>query len=247
MNAAKLILPALIWAFVGQPGQAQEPSSDTYYVMIFGAQRPVLKDPRHSHSFATFVRLGADGAAEYFTISWLSLDGRVRPFELHAEPGRNWTLEETLQLCRENRMEVCNFGPYQIQPDLWRRAVEQKQWLESGNVRYKPMDEGSRDGTVSNCIHAISYMAREPGQQVPYVFVMPANWGESGSYWIALTLRPWFCDPCNPRYDIMQRVGLNPDCFKHWTLDRSPNPNPITRAVQAGFHRRLLPNRVFCD
>lgn len=163
-----------------EPIQVQ--AQDAYYVVIFGGQRPTFKNPRHSHSFAVFIHTDALNRTEYFTISWLSVDGIVRPYALHPEAGRNWGLQETLQLCCKNNMQVTRWGPYQINCDLWNRAVRQKEWLESGNVLYKPADGGSRDGTISNCIHAISYMAREPGQAVPYVYSAPANWGESGSY-----------------------------------------------------------------
>lgn len=223
------------------------PAQDAYYVVVFGAQPPGLKNPRRTHSFATFIRTDAAGGVEYFTISWLPVNGNVRPWAIHPEVGRNWGLEETLRLCRELDLRVATFGPYQIDCDLWNRAVVQKQWLESGNVLYKAMDNGSKDGTISNCIHAVSYMAREPGQAAPYVFVAPANWGESGSYWIALTLRPWYLDPCNVRHDIMCRIGLDPRDFKNWTLDRNPTRDPATRTIQAVLHRHLLPNRVVCD
>jgi len=243
MTLIRLLLAAMLTGATLSSVQAQ----DCYYVVVFGAQRPLLNNPRHTHSFATFIHTRADGPTEYFTISWLPVDGNIRPSALFPEPGRNWGLEQSLQWCQENRMEAASWGPYQIQQDLWNRAAAQKQWLESGNVSYKAMDGGSTDGTVSNCIHAVSYMAREPGQKIPYVFVMPANWGESGSYWVALTLRPWYVDPCNVRHDILRSIGQDPSSFKNGTLDRNPNFNPATRMIQDVLHRKLLPNRVTCD
>ena len=143
-------------------------------------------------------------------------------------------------------METARWGPYQIDPDLWNRALWQKQRLESGQVLYQALDSGSPTGAVSNCLHAVSFMAREPGQRRPWIFVFPANWGESGSYWVALTLRPWFIEPCQTHEWLLPYLGLNPDAFIRNGLDRNSTRNPVTRAVQAGFHTQLLPNRVDC-
>lgn len=99
---------------------------------------------------------------------------------------------------------------------------------------------------MTNCIHALGYLAREPGQHMPHVIVAPANWGESGSYWLALTFRPWYIDPCRRYPWVLQRLGVNPDGFKVNDLCRNPTRNPITRTVQGMIHTYLLPNRVCC-
>lgn len=238
---------AALWILSGLAlGQTSPTCEDAYYVVVFGAQRPVLKAPRYSHSFATFVRVTPDGGVETATISWLPVTGMVRPLSPRPEPGRNFSLEETLQLCAANRMEVAAWGPYQIEPSLWEAALVQKARLDSGAVLYKAYDNGSPDGSVSNCIHAVAFMAREPGQTRPYVVVAPANWGESGSYWVALTLRPWYVEPCRTHPCLMTRLGLDPDAFIHYDLARNPTRAPVTRVVQATLQAELLPNRVRC-
>jgi hypothetical protein len=225
------------------PAQAR---ADNFYVMVFGAQRPVFKVARHSHSFATFVRVSPDGCTQQITISWLPVTGKLRPLAVQPEPGRNFSLEETFKLCVEQCMVVGAWGPYQIQPALWDGAVWQKARLDSGQVQYKAFDCGSPGGAVSNCIHAIEFLTRPPDQKGPSVIVAPANWGESGSYWVALALRPWFVCPCETHPWVMSRIGLNPDAFTFFDLKRNPTKNPAVLATQAALQSYLLPNRVSC-
>ena len=53
--------------------------------------------------------------------------------------------------------------------------------------------------------------------------VAPANWGASGSYWIALSLRPWYVDPCRTHDWLLPRLGVNPDGLTRYGLDRNPD------------------------
>ena len=238
---------AWLLAVVGLSLFAEEaPAADYYFVVVFGAQRPVVKAARYSHSFATFVHQFPDGRLEAVTLSWLPQSGKVRPLWPWAEAGRNFPLGETLQLCAANRMEVACWGPYQIHPNLWQLALWQRNRLETGQVLYKAYDSGSPDGRVSNCLHAIEYMTRPPGQPRTQVVVAPLNWGESGSYWVTLTLRPWFVEPCRTHDWVLAALGLDPNGLIRYRLDTNP-ANPPTAALQALIHAPLLPNRVCCD
>jgi hypothetical protein len=243
MRVRELISAVGLGLALAGPAAAAE---DAYFMVVFGAQRPVVKAPRYSHSFATFAHLLPDGRLETFTISWLPVTADVRPLRPEPEAGFNFDLPTTLRLCRENRMEVACWGPYQIHPDLWHRARWQQSRLESGQVLYKAYDGGSPDGRVSNCLHAVAYMARVPGQRWPNVIVAPANWGESGSYWIALSLRPWYLEPCRTHDWLLARLGLDGCALLRYGLARNPTLNPVTRAVQAALHPQLLPDRVDC-
>jgi hypothetical protein len=244
MQLMKGCAPAVgLWLALSAPAAAAE---DAYFVVVFGAQRPVVKAPRYSHSFATFAHLLPDGRLEAFTISWLPATADVRPLLPEPEQGFNFDLPTTLRLCQQNRMEVACWGPYRIHPDLWNRARWQRSRLESGQVLYKAYDGGSLDGRVSNCLHAIDFMARGPDRRLPYVIVAPANWGESGSYWIALTLRPWYLEPCRTHDWLFPRLGLDDNALIRYGLARNPTLNPVTRAVQAALQADLLPERVDC-
>src|SRR5262249_51940011 len=156
---------------------------------------------------AAFAHRTPDGRLEAFTISWLPRTGQVRPLAPEPEEGYNFDLQATLRFCYDNRMEVACWGPYQADADLWRRALWQKRRLEAGQVLYQAFDDGSFDGTVCNCLHAISIIARRPGQELPEVIVAPANWGESGSYWIALALRLWYVEPCRTHDWLLPALG----------------------------------------
>jgi hypothetical protein len=233
----------VLWSgLAGRSSAAQ----DAFFVVVFGSERPVIKAPRYSHTFATFIHLRPDGLIEQFTISWLPVTDNLRPYAVLPEIGRNFTLVETLRWADENRLATARWGPYQIDPDLWNRALWQKQRLDSGQVLYQSLDSGSPTGEVSNCLHAVAYMARNPGDNRSWIFVFPAGWGQSGSYWVALTLRPWYIEPCRTHEWIMPYLGLNPDAFLVNRLDHNPSPNPATRAIQAALHTQLLPNRVNC-
>jgi hypothetical protein len=229
----------------GTIASAQE--CDRFYVVVYGSQLPGFKAASKSHTWASFFRKSPGGNVEWFTISWLPVAGKVRPLALKPEPGRNYTFEETIQFNNENKMVTGFWGPYEIQPSLWEAAVEQREKLESGQVLYKANDQGSKDGTVSNCIHSVSIMVRPPGQPMPLVYVAPINWGESGSFWVTLALRPWFINPCCKHDELLQFLGPDVQCMKRHDLDRNPTRDPVVRATQALFQRKLLPNRVFCD
>lgn len=220
---------------------------ERYYVVVYGSQLPGFKAASKSHSWATFFRKTPDGAVDLFTISWLPVAGKVRPLALRPEPGRNYTFEETVQFNNENKMVTGFWGPYEIQPSLWEAAVRQRNKLESGEVLYKANDNGAKDGTVSNCVHAISIMVRPPGQPMPLVYVAPINWGESGSYWVTLAFRPWMINPCCKHDELLSYLGPDISCMKRHDLDRNPTRDPVIRLTQAIFQRKLLPNRVFCD
>jgi hypothetical protein len=235
-----------LWAIGLLLAPAAARAGDAYFVTVFGAQRPLIKLPRRTHSFAAFFRVCPGQRVEAFTISWLPASGEMRPLALAPEPGRNFTLNETLAFCAANRMEVAAWGPYQIDPCLWDAALRQKARLESGQVLYKALDFGSPDGTVSNCVHALEHAVRPPGQWVPEIVVAPANWGESGSYWVALLLRPWYVAPCQTHPWVLPLIGLDPGAFAYYDLARNPTRFPGIRLTQAAFQSNLLPNRVRC-
>jgi hypothetical protein len=241
MKVIPILGVAGLWLGLATPAPA---AGDQYFAIIFGAQRPVIKVPRYAHSFAAFVHWMPGGRFESFTISWMPWTEEIRPLWLEPERGRNLTLRETLRWCYENRLEMAAWGPYQIQPDLWRRALWQRCRLETGQVLYQALDGNSPDGRISNCIHALDFLVRCPGE-ASRINVLPGNWGESGSYWVALTLRPWYLEPCRTHDWLLPILGLNPNALAHYGLDCNPT-NPVTAGLQASVHGNLLPNRVRC-
>ena len=228
-------------------GATRAAADEAYYVVVFGAQRTPIKSPRYSHTWASFVHERADGTTEVATLSWLPATGEVRPYALRPEQGRNFSLEETLCMCRSNRMEVTIFGPYRICPELYQSALMQIARLEGGQVSYQAYDFGGKDGIVMNCLHALAHTAPSGPQRGQWVIVAPGNWGVSASYWTALVLRPWFIEPCVIHDAVLAKLGLNACEYQRAGLDRNPIGNPVTRAIQAAVHPHLLHNRVICD
>ena len=83
---------------------------ESYYVIVWGAQRPIINQPNHTHSWATFVRVAGDPAApgscriDSFTVSWLPATLIVRPLKLHPEPGVNLELHRTFAWAINDRL-----------------------------------------------------------------------------------------------------------------------------------------------
>jgi hypothetical protein len=169
-------------------------AADAYYLLMFGSQR-VPNNPKYAHTFTTFVHASWPGEPcgpprlEVYTISWLSLDGTFRVLALKPECGRNWELHETIRYAFAHEERVSLWGPYQIDCELYRRAVNQVRLLESGRVLYKSDDLGYPTDRVTNCIHAVSSITE--GYRVR--ILMPA-WGETASYFVLREFYPWVID-----------------------------------------------------
>lgn len=132
-----------------------------HYILIFGAQTHP-KIPRFTHTFCTIVRVadpppGICGLCiEAHTISWLPQTLKVRPYRLRAEPGRNLTLEETLQWSAQNRMQVSLWGPYAISEYFYGRVLNEYARFESGEYLYRAVDPPRRGDIAADCIHAVT-------------------------------------------------------------------------------------------
>jgi hypothetical protein len=195
-------------------------AQDYYFVMVFGSQQD-SPTPSYSHTWATFVKatpvLPQGFLLEADTISWLPENGVMRVAALLPEPGRNFDLESTVQWALNSGQHVFMWGPYQIDPVLYRRARAQKALLESGTVRYKAIDTGRRSDRVSNCIHAVAAVA--DGHRLR---VTTFQWGESASALVARALEPWLIHP-GQTYDwIATGLGLGRYGLVHRGLDLPP-------------------------
>jgi hypothetical protein len=206
---------------------------EAYYLLMFGSQR-TPPDPDYSHTFATFVRatwVGNDPCPtnptiESHTISWLPCNGIVRVLALCPEPGRSFGLDETIQWAMRNDMRTSIWGAYQIQPELYNRAVAQVALLQSGQVRYKAIDTGRETDKVSNCIHAVSSLSQ--GNRLR---VATPGWGETASYYVLKELEPWICDKC-PAAWVGSALGLD-----QYPLIYRDYENPRSNAVLGPLYR----------
>ncbi|MBI3297920.1 MAG: hypothetical protein HYZ75_07145 [Elusimicrobia bacterium] len=132
----------------------------TYFFVVFLAYQTPLNIPRGSHTAAVFARTTADGRpVEAFTISWLptrlGTDPREAIFLLQRpEPGRNYSVAETLEQGSVRSRQLRRWGPFQIRPEVYTRALERHHQLNSGRIQYTVLDHAAR-GAV-NCIHALA-------------------------------------------------------------------------------------------
>jgi hypothetical protein len=192
---------ALLGALAGRVN-----ATEAYYVLVFGTQR-TPNDPNYSHSFATFVRAVWDSKGppclEVQTVSWLPRDLRIRVLAVAPQCGVNLDLHATLSYACANEERVALIGPYQVERDLYLRAVAQVRLLESGRVLYKAADFGYTSDRVSNCVHALSAIAA--GQRL---HLASPFWGQRASRVIVNQYLPWVIEPCTVHPWVGQALGL---------------------------------------
>jgi hypothetical protein len=163
---------------------------ERYYVLVFGSER-ATRVPRYTHTWATAVKTvaapgGGEQVTEVHTISWMPATLEVRPWRFTPEPGRNLGLHETVRMALGFREHIAAWGPYEIQPQGYRRFLMQKVFMESGRVGYQCIDTigAGADGSGCDCIHAITDM--DPEFQRNYYRL--TRFGQAGSEFIVRQL-----------------------------------------------------------
>lgn len=135
------------------------PDGERYYVLLFGSES-VPKRAVLTHTWGTLVRVPAGGGdTEAYTVSWMPRTLAIRPFRFNVEPGVNLDLPATMKLVTGQGQRVTLFGPYEVEPVLYRRLRVHREFLERGTVGYQGFDlvgEAGRRGNGSNCIHALT-------------------------------------------------------------------------------------------
>ena len=121
-------------------------------------------DPRKAHTFAAYFRVNGEGA-RMRTISWLPAD-YAKTLRTSVSggpvPGRNFSLDETLELASAAGVRVTVWGPYEVTPRLYHIALARAAELESGRYRFVANDKGYRErGVAINCMHAVSDLSGE--------------------------------------------------------------------------------------
>jgi hypothetical protein len=188
------------------PAAGRIQAAEHYYLMVFASQaQPDLA--RTAHTFATFVKSSDDGDTqtpnlESHTVSWMPANLVITP-RLRPEPGKNLTLAETLEWARKEGARVTVWGPYEIQRELFQRALQQIARLNSGTLAYRMIDGRLRAASASNCIHAVCDLA--PGAPL----TTGAAYGEEASALVAQHLKRWALNP-ERTYDwLIDRLGLS--------------------------------------
>src|SRR5438874_312328 len=198
----------MLLAVASMPARAQEPDA-SYYMTIFSAQAD-SRDPRRTHSFATFVKASGTGDSakdspiEIHTISWMPQSLDIVILRRRPEPGTNLDLESSLRWAESRNCRVSMWGPYQISKELYDRAIKQEARLNSGLVLYKAIDRRFRPGMASNCIHAVSDLDTDNG-----LLHSGQGRGDEASQQVAQHLKRWMIDPGQTHAWVASRLGLN--------------------------------------
>ncbi len=143
------MLAVVVVALVGSSAQA-----DDYYVTIFAAESVPYR-PDKTHTFLAVTRVPCAGVPETYEIGWLAATTHIRGFAALPEPGKNFTVAESLAVCRRDEMRVSVWGPYRIKEELFDRLRDQSMRLSSGRIKYKGTDNLYPSCVAMNCYHAI--------------------------------------------------------------------------------------------
>ena len=110
---------------------------------------------------------------EAFTISWLPSDFMTNPNlcvfdgpgsrlipqnnKCPVQPGRNFSLAETLKLAVSAKNAVAMWGPYEIRKEGFDLGVRRKELLDGGTIKYRADDRLYRKDKVAiSCFHAMA-------------------------------------------------------------------------------------------
>jgi hypothetical protein len=198
-------------------------AGEAYYLLMFASQRPTYS-PNYAHTFTTFVRASWPGdgpcppqnvTLEAHTISWLPSNLVIRIQALLPECGHNFGLAETIRFALGTEQRVSLWGPYQIEPDLYARAMQRVAQLNSGSVRYKANDSLYDRDRVTNCIHAVDAITERLR-----VRVASPGWGDTASYVVLMKMRQSIIDMDRPHYWVASALGL--DCYPIIYRDARP-------------------------
>lgn len=212
MSIFKLLFrSAAFISLVALMSPAAAKAEDLYFMTVYGAQRPIINLPQYTHTWATFVRLSGPGpdprayTAQAITISWMPATLVIRPLSLRPEKGVNLTLEKTVAWCEESRMEIAQFGPYQIKPELFNLAFRRYAVLESGEMTYLASDLFSAKwlGETTNCIYAVLDIdGRDPAFRP-----LTLGFGFIGSAFVARRLSQYIVDRNQTHSWVTEMIG----------------------------------------
>jgi len=184
-------------------------AQDSYYLIVFSNQT-ADDDPRFSHTFATFVkRSGVSPASsgqdlEVHTLSWMPASQNISVVRLRPERGVLYDLEASLAWAYSVNARVSMWGPYQVQKELYDRAIEQEARLSAGGVLFKCIDGQFRSEVALNCIHAVSDIDTDHG----FLHVGAAR-GDTASYLVARHLERWIINPERKHAWLNELLGLD--------------------------------------
>lgn len=178
-----------------------------YFLVVWGYQGPD-NDVVDSHTFVSFYKGDdlAKGVVHPATISWLPATGVVAPFG--SAPGHNFTLGQTLEMACHSGRQVKSWGPYEIEPALYQRALKRVRLLRSGRVQYSMIDTAS---DAMNCIDAA-------GDITPAPFDSGIAWGFVASQVVVRHLSPYFIKS-EAKVQSLKRILARQACSRPATAE----------------------------
>lgn len=201
-----------------------------YYLIVWSYQGPD-DDVVHAHTFTSFYRGDdlAKGLLRPATISWLPASGVVQL--LGSERGRNFSLDETLQnACRAQR-SVQTWGPYEIKPALYHRALQRMRLLQSGRIRYAMMNGAPQ---AMNCIKAAGDITAAP-------LDTGILWGVAAGAEVTRHLSPFFVSHGHAPGQL-ESLSNSKICLtyrgqaaRHLPTSSSPGSRALHSVASAGF------------
>jgi hypothetical protein len=242
-NRSNRFLSVVCWVapLLLLPSAGPLQASEFYYMLVFGSQQ-IPPRARYSHTFATFVKATGEGPdvagyrLESHTISWSPRTLDIRVCALQPECGQNLELHPTIGWVLSTGQRISLWGPYQIDRDLYDRAMQQIGLLQSGQVQYKAIDTGFPTDVASNCIHAVSSVTG--GYRIR---VISPSFGETASYYVTRRFCPWIID-CGRKHDwVSTRLGL--DCYPLLRRElENPRSGLILGAARRAFGAEPAPS-----
>lgn len=192
------------------------PPNERYYLLVFGSESDPKK-AKFTHTWATAVKVtdqcaGAPPMVEAHTISWMPATLDIHPLRFRVEPGVNLDLCTTIREMLATGQNITLWGPYQLRNGLYRKALIQKEFMESGRIGYQCIDtvgEAARNGNGSNCIHAITDCDTK-FDRGGYPLSM---FGNAASQHVVeqIVARDGFIDPCTTHEWLLGPLGIA-DC-----------------------------------
>jgi ABC-type phosphate/phosphonate transport system substrate-binding protein len=181
------------------PSVIREPK---YYLCVF-AYDSVPRRPHLSHTFATFIKHSGH-SSEARTISWMPESKVIQLARCNSEPGVNLDLNRTLRFAQSMSARVYEWGPYEIQPELYERGVRQFDKLNDKRIGYKALDAAWRPGIASNCIHAVCDIDGDDG-----FLTVDGAYGRPATAWVVEHLSRWVIQPHREHSWINETLGLS--------------------------------------
>ena len=151
--------------------------------------------------------------------------------EIRAFIAINLDLRTSLNLAVMHGARVVRWGPYPIDAELYNRAMAHIAYLESGNLEYKAVDTGYSTRQASNCIHAISDLARQGRLRIA-----SPGWGHFASWACVCKLRPWILDPeCDCEW-VAEKLGLNAYPIERRSFARGASASSTSARMPSGMY-----------